>query len=77
MGINKSTRTGEKTMTTTTKARQAIESLENLDWEACLYEAEAAFEQARDEALIEMAAREAAEGAAQAETMIDESEIPW
>lgn len=64
-------------MTTATKTWQAIESLENLDWEACLYEAEAAYQQATDEALIELAAREAAEAAAQAEMMIDESEIPW
>jgi len=57
--------------------RQAIETLENLDWESCLSEAEAAYEQATDEALSELAARAVAEAAAQAEMMNDDREIPW
>jgi hypothetical protein len=56
---------------------QAIETLENLDWETCLSEAEAAYEQATGEALSELAARAAAEAAAQAEMRTDDREIPW
>jgi hypothetical protein len=58
-------------------SRQAIESLENLDWETCLSEAEAAYQQAADEALSELAAQATAEAAAQAEMVTDDREIPW
>jgi hypothetical protein len=56
---------------------QALETLENLDWETCLSEAEAAYQQATDEALSELAARAVAEAAAQADMMNDDREIPW
>jgi hypothetical protein len=56
---------------------QAIETLEELDWQACLSEAEAAYQQATDEAPNELAERRAAEAAAQAEMTTDDSEIPW
>jgi hypothetical protein len=56
--------------------RQAIETLEDLDWETCLSEAEAAYLQATDEAFNELAARATAEAAAQAE-MTDDREVPW